>query len=120
PPWDAIQELRPDSGEAIIFGFQNDSAVENIAVRPRGLDPDAMYEIAPVDGGRTRTATGAELLAGLDIDPSFESAARVIRLRPIGRATVPASINRSKRDEQADEQRVKMRRHDDDHLAHPR
>lgn len=86
PPWDVVLELRHDSPEAVIFAFQNDRAVPSVTVRPRGLDPNVIYEIATQEGESLRTATGAELMeGGLDIDESFESAAHILRLRPIGR-----------------------------------
>jgi alpha-galactosidase len=94
PAWDAVQMLREDSGEAVIFAFQNDRAVPAVAVWPRGLDPDVIYEVARHEGEPLRTGTGAELMdGGLDIEEWFESAAHVIRLRPVGR--VDPDVSRS-------------------------
>jgi len=85
PAWDALQELRSDSGEAVIFAFQTDGAVPGVSVRPRGLQPDTIYEVTTQEGESIVTATGAELMdGGIEIDESFESAARVLRLRPVG------------------------------------
>jgi alpha-galactosidase len=99
PAWDALQEVDRESGDAIIFAFQNDGAVSGVVVRPRQLEPATEYAIATLDGEPLTTATGAELMAdGIDIPESFESAARVLLLRPLTRPA-PASINRPKRDE---------------------
>ncbi len=94
PPWDVVQEVRHDSPEAVIFAFQNDRGVESIAVQPRRLDPNVIFDVMTQEGELLRTATGAELMeGGLDIDASFESAARVLRLRPVGR--VGADVSKS-------------------------
>jgi len=82
PPWDAVQEVDATSGNALVFAFQDDAAAAGI-VRPlRGLTPDAVYTITTADGQPLGTATGASLMSdGLQIDESFESAARLFVLR---------------------------------------
>jgi alpha-galactosidase len=98
PAWDAVQLLRQDSGEAIIFAFQNDGAIETLLVRPRGLDAGAVYEVTELEGDEPWTATGADLMDdGLEIRQSFESAARVVRLRPIGRTDRSTPALRTRR-----------------------
>ncbi len=99
PPWDAIQELAAGTGEAVVFGFQNDGGTPAIAVRPRGLTPDAVYEVSTVDGEPLGSARGADLMTdGITLAESPESAARVLVLRPDRppvRGTI-RSVNRSK------------------------
>lgn len=80
PTWDAVQETDA-AGRALIFAFQNDSAVETIIVRPRGLEPGAMYEVRSVDAGVLGTASGADLMAnGIGIAANPQSAGHVLIL----------------------------------------
>lgn len=96
PAWDALQETRRDSADAIIFAFQNDAAVPGIALRPRGLERDTVYEVTTQGREAISTATGAELMEkGVEIHESFDSAARIIRLRPIARGKANRVINKS-------------------------
>jgi alpha-galactosidase len=100
PAWDAVQETTTDSAEAIVFAFQNDGAVPRTVVRPRGLEPETVYALSSVEGESLGTGTGAALMAdGIAITESFESAARILLLHPIVRASAPPSINRAKRHE---------------------
>jgi alpha-galactosidase len=82
PSWDALEEVIPDSGEALVFAFRNDPGIASITLQPTGLLPDIDYEVATADGVPIRTATGADLMAGLVIDGSAGSASHVLILRP--------------------------------------
>lgn len=94
PAWDVIQAVRHDSPEAVIFAFQNDAAVESVWVQPRGLDPDVIFDVMTQERELLLTASGAELMeGGIEIVASFESAARILRLRPAGR--VEEDVSRS-------------------------
>src|SRR5207248_11581452 len=43
------------SGEGIIFAFQNDGLIPAAAVRPRGLDPDVIYDVTTQEGESVRS-----------------------------------------------------------------
>jgi alpha-galactosidase len=95
PPWDAVQETSAATGEAVIFAFQNDGGTPAIAVRPRGLTPDAVYSVTTTDGEFLGSARGADLMIdGVTIDESPRSAARILRLRPDRPPAAPARIRR--------------------------
>lgn len=100
PPWDVVQELARTTGEAIVFAFQHDGATPAVGVLPRGLTADAIYSIATADGELLGSAIGAALMTdGLTIEESFDSAARVLVLRPDRPPSPARSINRAKRHE---------------------
>ena len=58
--WEAIQFRSRDAAEAVVLAFRNMSSAETIVLRPRGLDPDATYDVTGDDGETWRMA-GAEL-----------------------------------------------------------
>jgi alpha-galactosidase len=49
--WDVLQEVSDDARSALIFGFKGDASDGRLIVRPRGLLPDATYEVRSVDVG---------------------------------------------------------------------
>jgi len=82
PPWDAVQHVNASTGDSIVFAFQNDGGTHEIAVRPRGLTPDATYTVSTIEGDLVGSMRGDELMdGGLTIEESFDSAARVLVLR---------------------------------------
>jgi alpha-galactosidase len=84
PPWDVVQETSATSGNAVVFAFQNDSAVRSIVVQPEGLDGAAMYLVTAPDGSFSAAATGAELMDdGLQVDRSAETDAQLFTLRKL-------------------------------------
>ena len=82
PEWDGLQELSAARGDAVVFAFQNDSAVRRVAVRPERLDPNAVYEVRGAEGMPLGRASGAELMTdGIELDASPKSAAHVLLIR---------------------------------------
>jgi glycosyl hydrolase family 36 len=115
PPWDAVQEVSSGNGTAAVFAYQNDGGTPSVTLPLSGLQQNTVYTISTADGEPLGSMTGAELMNdGLEVDESFESAARVLILRPAGAVT--ASVDRAQGNEQADEQRLKQTRHDQDPL----
>jgi alpha-galactosidase len=49
--WDVLQEVSDDARSALIFGFKGDAGEGRLIVRPRGLLPDAIYDVSSVDVG---------------------------------------------------------------------
>jgi alpha-galactosidase len=81
PPWDAVEHVMPDSREALVFAYQNDPGVPSVTLEPTGLLPNVDYDVATPDGVTLRTATGTDLMTGLE--PS--SASHLLILRPVSR-----------------------------------
>ncbi len=83
PAWDSLEEIDPNSGNVIIFAYQNDPGVARVTVQPTGLVSDATYFVTTADGTGLGTAMGADLIAdGIEIDSSPVSAAHVLLLQP--------------------------------------
>ncbi len=49
--WDVLQEVSDDARSALIFAFKGDAQDGRLIVRPRGLLPDATYDVQSVDAG---------------------------------------------------------------------
>ena len=49
--WEVLQEVTDDLRTALIFGFKGDSQDGRLVVRPRGLLPDAVYDVRSIDVG---------------------------------------------------------------------
>ncbi len=82
PPWDGVQQLAADSGDAALYAFQNDPSVPRVSLQPQGLESAATYTVSTPDGTLVGAATGAELMAdGVEVDASPESAAHVFLLK---------------------------------------
>jgi alpha-galactosidase len=93
PSWDAIEQLSPVSGSALIFAFQNDAGVDRTVVVPVGLQPDARYEVTSIDYGLVGEALGSELMdGGIEIIAAPLSAAHILILRVLGSPVAPAWI----------------------------
>ena len=91
PPWDAVQHVVASTGESVVFAFQDDGGTPDVAVRPRGLTPDASYTVTTLDGELVGSFRGDELMSdGLTIEQSADTAARVYLLHP-DRAPQPAT-----------------------------
>lgn len=82
PPWDAVEEVIPSSGEALVFAYQNDPASASVTLQPAGLLADSDYEVTMAEGTTVGTAKGADLMSGLTIDGAAGSASHVLILRP--------------------------------------
>ncbi len=66
--WAAWQYDRPDLGEGVIMAFRRPGAeMDELTLHPRGLAADATYEIEDFDAGRTWSAAGSELAAGVNV-----------------------------------------------------
>jgi len=66
--WAAFQWDRPEERDGIILAFRRPQAApSSIAIRLRGLEPDADYEITYEDYGITVYKSGRELAPGLSV-----------------------------------------------------
>jgi alpha-galactosidase len=64
--WAAFQWDRPEERDGIVLAFRRPLAPgDSIVVKPRGLDPEADYEVAFEDYGIVLIKTGRELAGGL-------------------------------------------------------
>jgi len=95
PEWDGLQELSTARGDAVIFAFQNDSAVRRVTVRPERLDPDAVYEVRGAEGMPLGRASGAALMTdGIELDASPASAAHVLLIHRTSASVIAANKRR--------------------------
>jgi alpha-galactosidase len=60
--WESYQLTSATRDRAIIFGFRNVCPIDDVEVKPAGLDQSARYAVY-VDGAHATTSTGAELVA---------------------------------------------------------
>lgn len=60
--WDVLQEVADDARSALIFGFKGDGQDGRLIVRPRGLLPDATYDVRSVDSGPIGAQRGDVLM----------------------------------------------------------
>ena len=84
--WTAWQFDRPDLGEGMIQAFRRpDSIYESIRVRPRGLEPDAVYEIANLDRNGSEKKSGRDLMeAGLVVEIASQPGSAVVTYKKTG------------------------------------
>jgi alpha-galactosidase len=79
PEWDVMQISDSGAGSSFIGAFQTDTGVDQINVKPVGLDPSATYSVVSVDTGLLGEASGADLMSGgIDILQSPNSAAHLL------------------------------------------
>jgi alpha-galactosidase len=89
PGWDAVESVTA-TGTAVLFAYQHDPGVSRVTLKPQGLRRGRNYEVVSADAGRLGTASGASLMTdGIEIVASPSSAAHVLFLNPVGRATPP-------------------------------
>jgi alpha-galactosidase len=83
--WCAWQFDRPDLGTGHVAGFRRKScASASLAVRLRGLDPAARYELLDVDSHAQRVVTGRELMTnGIVLEAAAQPAAPLITYRRV-------------------------------------
>ena len=82
PGWDVLEALNADSGDAVVFAYQQSDAEANVVVRPRGLRPDATYSVRSLDVGDLGTALGDDLIRdGIAIVQGDGSQAHILVLR---------------------------------------
>jgi alpha-galactosidase len=66
--WDAIQAVSHDQGQSIILVYRAQGGSDRRTIHPRGLLPDAHYQVHQVDSGERYEKTGCQLMAeGLDL-----------------------------------------------------
>jgi hypothetical protein len=86
--WDAIQATSAADGSSMLFAFQTNQDIDDALVRPRGLKPDTEYLVSSVDDGEIGVALGSDLMEyGLGVHDTSRSAAVLIRLVPVPKAT---------------------------------
>jgi alpha-galactosidase len=56
--WEVLQEVTDDLRTALVFGFKGDSQDGRLVVRPRGLLPDAVYDVRSIDVGPIGSSRG--------------------------------------------------------------
>ena len=79
--WDVLEELNAESRQAVIFAFLHPGGDRRLLVRPRGLSPDATYDVRSLDAGALGSMRGDELMArGIEIVQGDGSAAHVLIL----------------------------------------
>ena len=77
-----LQEVADDARSTLIFGFKVDSQDGRLIVRPRGLLPDAVYDIRSIDAGPIGAARGDAIMQdGIELIHSGGSRAHVLILR---------------------------------------
>ena len=80
--WDILQEVADDARSALIFGFKGDGEDGRQLVRPRGLLPDATYDIRSIDAGPIGAARGELIMQdGIELVHSGGSRAHVLILQ---------------------------------------
>jgi alpha-galactosidase len=61
--WIAWQFNRPDSGDGVVQAFRRKQSIyESVRLKLQGLDPQAKYEFASIDGGKKTETIGEELM----------------------------------------------------------
>ena len=79
--WEILQEVTDDARSVLIFGFKGDGQDGRLIVRPRGLLPDATYDVRSVDVGPIGSARGDLLMEdGIELIHSGGSRAHVLVL----------------------------------------
>ena len=80
--WDVLQEVADDARAALIFGFKGDGQDGRLIVRPRGLLPDAVYDIRSIDVGPIGALRGDMIMQdGIELIHSGGTRAHVLILR---------------------------------------
>ena len=80
--WDVLQEVSDDARSALIFAFKGNGQDGRLVVRPRGLLPDATYDIRSVDVGLLGNLRGDLLmLDGVELIHSGGSRAHLLILQ---------------------------------------
>lgn len=82
PAWDAVELVSATTGDALILAFQNDPGADSLRVRPRGLRPDAQYQVATPEAGTIDVQSGAALMeVGIVLPAARSLAAHLVTLR---------------------------------------
>lgn len=80
--WDVLQEVTNDARSALVFAFKGDGQDGRLIVRPKGLLPDAIYDVQSADAGPIGAVQGALLMQdGIELIHTGGSRAHVVILR---------------------------------------
>ena len=80
--WDVLQEVSDDARSALIFAFKADSQDGRLVVRPRGLVPDATYDVGSLDVGPIGGGRGDAIMQdGIELIHSGGSRGHVLVLK---------------------------------------
>jgi alpha-galactosidase len=79
--WEVLEEVTDGARSALLFGFKGDSQEGRLIVRPRGLLPDAVYDVSSVDLGPIGSARGDLLMQdGIEMVHTGGSRAHILVL----------------------------------------
>ena len=79
--WEVLEEVTDGARSALLFGFKGDSQEGRLIVRPRGLLPDAVYDVSSVDLGPIGSARGDLLMQdGIEMVHAGGSRAHILVL----------------------------------------
>lgn len=80
PGWDALEQISA-SGDALVFAFQTDPAVQSIVLSPRALTAEALYSVESADSGHIGEARGADIMEqGIEVVASPATAGHLLIL----------------------------------------
>jgi alpha-galactosidase len=79
--WDVLQEVADDARTALVFGFKGNAQDGRLVVRPKGLLPDATYDVRSLDAGPLGASRGDALMTdGIELIHSGGSRAHLLIL----------------------------------------
>jgi alpha-galactosidase len=79
--WEVIEEVTDGARSALLFGFKGDNQEGRLIVRPRGLLPDAVYDVSSLDLGPIGAARGDLIMQdGIEMVHAGGSRAHVLML----------------------------------------
>jgi alpha-galactosidase len=79
--WDVLQEVTDDARSALVFGFKGNGQDGRLVVRPRGLLPDATYDVRSLDAGPIGASRGDALMTdGIELIHAGGSRAHILVL----------------------------------------
>jgi hypothetical protein len=80
--WEALELVADDLRSALVFGFKGDDQDGRTIVRPRGLLPEAIYDVRSVDLGPIGSARGDLIMQdGVELIHAGGSRAHVLVLK---------------------------------------
>ncbi len=83
--WLSYQLNRPEDKDGIILAFRRSGCEnESIQIKPRGLEPDAIYELFYEDYKFRMNKTGREIMAGIDLTIPQKQASLLVSYKQVG------------------------------------
>lgn len=80
--WDVLEELDADTGNAVLFAFQQPGDDHRVLIHPRGLRTDSTYDVRSLDTGALGSIGGEALMRdGVELVPGDGSRAHVLVFR---------------------------------------